>query len=136
MSDRTAAELIDASMKNHGTNCREWTAMESSLATSDCAKCGRSSTAHVVTLLCDRLAAAESRPTPGSDALDLPSPEKLAESIEKAVEEMRMVGVRLSNSLMTPLRLKQLLAAPASVGAGTPPQEPWHRKSWGNDGEA
>jgi hypothetical protein len=53
----TLRRLAEQAEKNHGAQCRNYARMPPSLATSNCAGCGGSSTAHVVTKLCDELTA-------------------------------------------------------------------------------
>ena len=46
-------EALKAAMLNHGAECRRWMPMPPSRASSDCAHCGLSARAHVVTKLID-----------------------------------------------------------------------------------
>jgi hypothetical protein len=53
--EQASRELVTAARENHGVRCTHYTRMPVNLATGDCARCGRSSTAHVVTMLCDTI---------------------------------------------------------------------------------
>ena len=55
---------LDAILKIHATPCKSYTPMDPATASTNCGKCGRSTTAHVVTSLVRQLRDARRRLTP------------------------------------------------------------------------
>lgn len=66
--------LLQAARKNHGVECRDYKRMDPATGSFDCANCGRSTTAHVVTKLADELEA--TRHTGNLTSLDRPPPRR------------------------------------------------------------